>query len=482
MSNLSTKDSNLELEETSDLSSLDADTFLKKDIDYENSHDINYRNCSWKKTAGLLFSEYICLAIMSFPWSYSVLGLGLGLIVTVIVSLLCLYTGLIISDYCAAYPHLTNVCDIGQHLVFGSKWVWYATAVAFLLNNTLIQALHVLVGAKYFNTISDNQTICSIVFGVVSAVACFVFSLPRTFSHMSSVGYFSALTMFIAVILAMVFAGIQTHPFGYEDSTPVVWHAWPKKDEKYVNIMSAVLNIVYTFVGQITYPSFISQMKKPRDFRKALVVVTICELIVFALTGSIVYVYVGNAYITAPAFGSLVGNFKKIAFSFALPTIVFLGALYSNVSSQFLFQQIFNKSSVHRNSHTVKGWGIWILLNAVLWVIAFVIAEVIPFFSDLLSLMSSLFDCFFGFIFWALAYFKLRKLYYYKLEGVNVGLLSLFKKSNLFQKGEFLLNVLIFGLGFYILGPGLYATIQSIIWSYQADAYGKPFSCKSNAL
>lgn len=117
--------------------------------------------------------------------------------------------------------------------------------------------------------------------------------------------------MFIAVILAMIFAGVQNHPNGYDPSTPVVWHAWPQKGEKYVNIMSAVLNIVYTFVGQITYPSFISQMKQPRDFRKALVVVTICELITFALAGSIIYVYVGNAYMIAPAFGSLVGNFKR---------------------------------------------------------------------------------------------------------------------------------------------------------------------------
>lgn len=204
--------------------SLDTEAYLQKEIEDENNHAINYRNCSWQRTAGLLFSEYICLAIMSFPWSYSVLGLGLGLIVTVIVSLLCLYTGLIIADYCAAYPHLTDVCDIGRHLI-GPKWVWYATAVAFLLNNTLIQALHVLVGAKYFNTISDNHTICSIVFGVVSAIICFLISLPRTFSHMSSVGYFSAITMFIAVVLAMAFVGVQSHPYGFKEGTPVHWRA-----------------------------------------------------------------------------------------------------------------------------------------------------------------------------------------------------------------------------------------------------------------
>lgn len=76
--------------------------------------------------------------------------------------------------------------------------------------------------------------------------------------------------------------------------------------------MSAILNIVFTFAGQITYPSFISQMKRPRDFKKALIVVTILELITYALVGSIIYVYVGDAYITAPAFGSLTGSIRKL--------------------------------------------------------------------------------------------------------------------------------------------------------------------------
>ena len=48
------------------------------------------------QTAALLFAEYICLAIMSFPYSYSVLGLVPGLIVTVAVAGSVLYTSLIL--------------------------------------------------------------------------------------------------------------------------------------------------------------------------------------------------------------------------------------------------------------------------------------------------------------------------------------------------------------------------------------------------
>ncbi|QRG40331.1 hypothetical protein FDK38_004797 [Candidozyma auris] len=450
-------------------------------ISEEVSPVINYQNCSWQKTAGLLFSEYICLAIMSFPWSYSVLGLVPGLILTVGISLTCLYTGCIITDYCITYPGITSVCDVGQHIFWNSRFVWYATAVMFICNNTLISALHVLVGAKYFSTITDNFDggkiyVCQIAFAVLSGFICFLFSLPRTFSSMSAVAYVSAGTMFVAVVLSMAFAGVQSHPAGY-DGTPVEWNLWPAKGTTFVQGMSAMLNIVYTFVGQITYPSFISQMKKPKEFKKALWVVTLCELITFALAGSVVYVYVGNKYMTAPAFGSLVGNYKKIAYSFALPTILFLGSLYSNVTSQWIFLMIFREGNKNREDHTVLGWSVWIGLNAFIWVIAFVIAEVIPFFSDLLSLMSSLFDCWFGFVFWGVAFFRLRKHQYPK-----TGFWQLFKEADWLTKIEFFINIVLIVMGIYIMGPGLYAVVQSIILSYQSGAYGHPFECTPSVV
>lgn len=72
----------------------DASFTIGRQIELEANNAIRYRTCSWKKTAALLFSEYICLAIMSFPWSYSVLGLVPGLILTCVIAGLVLYTSL----------------------------------------------------------------------------------------------------------------------------------------------------------------------------------------------------------------------------------------------------------------------------------------------------------------------------------------------------------------------------------------------------
>jgi sulfite exporter TauE/SafE len=231
--------------------------------------------------------------------------------------------------------------------------------------------------------------------------------------------------------------------------------------------------ISYTFIGQITLPSFIAEMKEPRDFPKALWAVTIAEVIVFSLVGAIIYAYTGTNYNVAPAFGSL-GNevYKKVSFSFMIPTLIFLGVLYASVTARFVFFNVF-KGSKHMSSHTVKGWASWAGILAITWVFAFIIAEVIPFFSDLLSLMSSLFDSFFGFIFWGVAYIRMREADYgpnfWRTRGIR-GFLG------------FVLNVLCILIGLLFLSAGTYASVQSIIDGYETAGFGGPFSCASNGI
>ncbi|KAJ7851964.1 transmembrane amino acid transporter protein-domain-containing protein [Mycena leptocephala] len=436
-------------------------------IAQETGHEIRYRSCSWQKTTALLMSEYICLAILSFPWSFSVLGMGPGVIVTISVAASVQYTSYILWKFCMKHPEVRDVCDIGRIIFGGSELAYNLTGLMFILNNTFIQALHCIVGAKLLNTLT-NSSECTIIFSVITAIICFVFSLPRTLNQLGGLGTFSAVTMGIAVLLAVIFSGVQSHPAGFtpELGVPIVTSI-PVPGTTFVLGMSAFLNISYTLIGQITLPSFIAEMKEPRDFPKALAAVTICEVVVFTLCGAIMYHYVGNQYITAPAFGSLTPTFKKIAFSFAIPTIVYLGSLYSSVTARFVFFRIYAKSE-HRYSNTVKGWFVWGGIIAITWVLAFMIAEIIPFFSDMLSLMSSLFDGWFGFIYWAMCYLIL----YPASERWN----------GTWRSAETLLNYLLILFGLYMTVAGTYVSVQSIIDSYEASEVGSVFTCVSNAL
>ena len=215
-------------------------------------------------------------------------------------------------------------------------------------------------------------------------------------------------------------------------------------------------------------------MKEPRDFPKALWAVTIAEVIVFSVCGAVTYAYTGTTYNTSPAFGSI-GNqtMRLVSFTFMVPTLIFLGVLYASVSARFIFFNLF-AGTRHLGSHTVVGWASWAGILAATWVLAFIIAEVIPFFSVMLSLMSSLFDCWFGFIFWGLAYIRMRQADYGKWSFITSrGLRSII---------GFAINFFWIWVGLYVLVAGTYVSVQSIIDGYEANSFGGAFTCADNGL
>lgn len=86
--------------------------------------------------------------------------------------------------------------------------------------------------------------------------------------------------------------------------------------------------------------------------------------------------------------------------------------------------------------------------------------------------MSALFDSFFGFIFWGVAYFRMRKV---------DGSLALMKQRGIWGYAEAALNVLIILTGILFLGPGTYASVESILTDFDPSS-GGVFSCASNGL
>lgn len=68
--------------------------------------------------------------------------------------------------------------------------------------------------------------------------------------------------------------------------------------------------------------------------------------------------------------------------------------------------------------------------------------------GDFLGIMSSAFDSFYGFIYWAVAYWH-----------INRGRLFASPKMTVMS----IINILILCLGLFMLGPGLYTSVKAIV-------------------
>jgi hypothetical protein len=89
-------------------------------------------------------------------------------------------------------------------------------------------------------------------------------------------GTFSAVTMGIAVLLAIIFAGVQDHPFAYVTGSEPIVTVIPIKGTSFVLGMSAFLNISYTFIGQATLPS-VRSLPKESGLADALSIAVHCR-------------------------------------------------------------------------------------------------------------------------------------------------------------------------------------------------------------
>jgi hypothetical protein len=87
--------------------------------------------------------------------------------------------------------------------------------------------------------------------------------------------------------------------------------------------------------------------------------------------------------------------------------------------------------------------------------------------------MSSLFDSFFGFIFWGVAYFRMRR-----ADG-GVTLVGEHTVAGYLLAA---LNIAIILIGVFFLSVGTYASVESIILEFESGTLGSAFSCASNGL
>lgn len=189
--------------------------------------------------------------------------------------------------------------------------------------------------------------------------------------------------MSLCVLLTLIFVGIQhQHPTGKPPGEKVRLTATSPQGTTFVAANNAAINIVFIWVGQVAYPSFIAEMKDPQQFPKALYMLTAFEFLMFAGVGAFIYSFSGQ-FSSAPAVAVIRNQtLKKIAFSFALPPTILIGIIYASVASRSLFAA-FMRNTYHYNHHTKLSWLVWTLINLVLWVIGWILGNAIPAFGDI---------------------------------------------------------------------------------------------------
>lgn len=150
---------------------------------------------------------------------------------------MAIYTSLVIGETKYRNPHLKDYAEIGR-LLFGDVG-WYVVATMLVMLLVLTTGSHVLTGIIAFESLFDHK-LCSVIFGLMSAILLFLLALPKTFHKMAILAYLDFASITLAVILTIVVSALESKAKegGLQATT---WYAFIPSEKKpgFVRVMLA---------------------------------------------------------------------------------------------------------------------------------------------------------------------------------------------------------------------------------------------------
>lgn len=404
-----------------------------------------FNRLGWKRLTVVLIVEAVALGSLSMPSTFATIGMVAGVICTVGIGLIAIYTSYIIGQVKLKYPLISNYADAGR-ILFGrwGRFGYELVTIMLVLQLLLLVGSHTLTGTIAFVDITKSN-ICTVVFAVVSAIILLLLAVPPSFAEVAILGYVDFTSIVAAIGITIIATGVQAtnSPGGLSS---VEWSAWPQPDTSFADAFVAMTNIIFAYSFAMCQFSFMEEMHTPEEYVKSIWALGITEIVIYTLTGALIYAFVGPS-VQSPALLSAGDLVSRIAFGIALPVIFISGSINTVVLGRLLHGRMFKNSTI-RFINTPMGWITWIAIITVATIIAFVIAEVIPFFDDLLAISSSLFISAFTFYFPAIMWFVLIR------EGKWT------EPRNLLLGA---VNIVVLLIGLITLAAGTYSSVVDIV-------------------
>lgn len=198
--------------------------------------------------------------------------------------------------------------------------------------------------------------------------------------------------------MTAIVTGTQDPAVLTKGGNPIVWHAI-NPNPTFLVVLGGISNTLFCYGGAQSIFAFVSEMKRPQDFKKSFAFSMSLGVIMQGVLGATIYSFTGQ-YTTSPALSVVGRKFQIAAYSLAMVTIIISGVVAVNVGVKYLYVNLLRNSPLL----TSKGWrarGVWLVLLCAYWTVGFIVAELIPFFNELLSIITALTSVWFSYGFCA---------------------------------------------------------------------------------
>ncbi|GJD05213.1 transmembrane amino acid transporter [Colletotrichum higginsianum] len=415
--------------------------------------EVDFRTVGWIQASVIFLKVIFATGVLTIPSAMFVLGALPGAINVLGWQFLNTYCAIIQGNFRNAHAGCHSIADMAN--VVGGVWLKEVVGVLFLVTYAIVGASGIFGTSAAFNALS-NHAICTNYYMMVATAAVFILASVRKFEKIAWLTWAGFLSVYIAVFIVVPAAAPQTGDFdlGYH----VIGNP------NFVTGITSVATIFCSGAGTSAFLPVISEMRKPRDYNKA---VYLCMGIVTAsyLTFSLVVYRWCGQWVASPSLGSAGEVVKKVAYGIGLIGLMVSACLYIHVAAKYLFVRLL-RNSVHLQKNSVVHWSVWLACTLGMSIVSFLLASGIPIFNYLLALAGSL-------TFAPLALGLPGYLWIFDHQH--------YRQGTWWKVMVYWLNWLMVLLAVFLTIGGTYGVVQNIIDAYANGLIGGAFSCADNS-
>jgi len=163
----------------------------------------------------------------------------------------------------------------------------------------------------------------------------------------------------------------------------------PASANGFVGAINGLMQGVYAYGGAQLFIEFMAEMRRPRDFIKAMWGAQAFIYTVYMVYGCFVYYYQGQYSYQLSYQGVSPYGWQTVGNILAIISGLIAAGLYGNIGIKVLYNNIFMDLLRAPPLTTKKGKILWAVIVPIYWTVAFIVAASIPDFFGLVSVVAA---------------------------------------------------------------------------------------------
>ncbi|OKL58532.1 hypothetical protein UA08_06157 [Talaromyces atroroseus] len=399
-----------------------------------NTHDLDaewrtaaraMRNAGWGAVFYLITTDI--LGWSSAPYVFANTGYGLGVGIFILMGLAAFVSGLMIwRTFLGLDSSRYPVLSFGDPFfrLYGPKMRHFINFMQSL-QMFLSVAVVLLGNTGIIAQLGGSVNLCYIVCGVISLVVGMASGYMRSLKHLGWLCNMAVWMNIVCFILVLVAAGMYGPDPAPAVQNGILNKTWadtatmapvktfvdtPPAEYQQTNTgafaanFNGINSMVYAYSGAVMFVAFLSEMRRPMDFWKGLLIAQTFITVVYVFFGALVYHWYGQYSYSVinstvrPERLQVPGNVLSLLTGWLA---VFL---YFNVGMKTVYQEVCQEIFKLPAIASAKGRYFWWVLGPVYWIIAFIVSMSVPQFTAFTNFVGGLFSLNFTYSFSGIMY------------------------------------------------------------------------------